>query len=539
MGFAQTQSGGIPKVTSSYATGKVMGTAQVGGLVGSNQGEVIAAYADVAVTGNGTNNGGLVGHSAGPITASYALGKVNDVQGSNNGLVGGGNGTITDSYYLLDGFPNDRAAKIDPGQRYSELMGVTSYVWIYEDWNVSVDGDGTPDDLWDFRNSQQFPALKADRNGDGTRTWQEFGAQDRAPKATYLTVNLSVSPNTLAEDAGETTVTATATATSVGAPAPERGINLSVWIHRKDQTFTSVFAGADDFTATDIPDINIPAGEHSAPVTFTLTPVNDGDYTEDVEQIVIKGFTVISYGKVGHITRAVARMYLTNPYVPPPSAYTPRMPQPTVSLNPAGSTVKTTRAVSRPGRFDLYVIPDPQTVRDKEEFGESQAYKDYHGSLRYLWKQVAGPPTPANGVGLPGNSHCASGGPGTYCTYTLSHPDQAMSFDVWDGVTRPTEWQSFESYDVNGVPSGTRRDLKTPANPATPPGIHLRVHRQRPVQQSHLHRPADNHRHRGGRNRGGQRADGDRQGDDDIAASSRDLHHNRPREGPRRRVPHG
>ncbi len=75
VGFAQTQSGGIPKVSTSYATGNVEGTAQVGGLVGSNQGAVIASYADVAVTGNSTNNGGLVGHlgTAGSITASYAL----------------------------------------------------------------------------------------------------------------------------------------------------------------------------------------------------------------------------------------------------------------------------------------------------------------------------------------------------------------------------------------------------------------------------------------------------------------------------------
>ncbi len=301
------------------------------------------------------------------------------------------------------------------------------------------------------------------------------GGPALAQDATVDTVNLSVSPSTLAEDAGRTTVTVTATFGG-RAGAPVRGINLSVWIHRKDQTFTSVFAGADDFTATDIPDINIPAGQHSASVTFTLTPVDDGDDTEDTEQIVIKGETVIRYDGYGHITRAEVRMYLANPYVPPPPTYMPRLPQPTVSLD--GDTTRTTRAVSRPGRFDLYIIPDRQTVRDREEWGESQAYKDYHASLRYRWKQVSGPragPPPPAGTSwrLYGNGVCASGGPGTYCTYYLSHPDEVMSFDVWDGVTRPTEWQAYGSY-FEGIPNkNVPRDDPTPPNPPTPPGEYV------------------------------------------------------------------
>ena len=32
-------------------------------------------------------------------------------------------------------------------------------------------------DVWDFGTSAQYPVLKADINGDGTATWEEFGDQ--------------------------------------------------------------------------------------------------------------------------------------------------------------------------------------------------------------------------------------------------------------------------------------------------------------------------------------------------------------------------
>ena len=37
----------------------------------------------------------------------------------------------------------------------------------------------SPDDPWDFGTSNDLPALKADRNGDGIATWREFGGQRR------------------------------------------------------------------------------------------------------------------------------------------------------------------------------------------------------------------------------------------------------------------------------------------------------------------------------------------------------------------------
>ena len=56
------------------------------------------------------------------------------------------------------------------GETTEELQSPTGYSGIYETW----DDEG---DVWDFGTSTQYPALKADINGDGRATWEEFGDQ--------------------------------------------------------------------------------------------------------------------------------------------------------------------------------------------------------------------------------------------------------------------------------------------------------------------------------------------------------------------------
>ncbi len=309
---------------------------------------------------------------------------MNDLQGGDKGLVGGGIGTyadrITDSYYLLAGVVSTtpRAAKTAQGQRYSELRGVPRYFHIYENWNVDLDNadnDNDPttggDDPWDFRNSMQYPALRA-----------VGGAQDRRPKPTYLTVNLSASPGTLAENAGRTTVTITASV--VGGPAPGDpvacagptppagcGINLTVGIDERLNYITHLFAQntnrvnqdgtishAKDYTVTAIPAITIPAGERSASATFTITPVNDRDGTEGTEQIVIRGD-----GNRGIIIHPEVRMYLTGPYAPP-----------------------TARAVTY---YTGSPDPAPENTR---VFLEGRSSTPYGNIASYLWEQTSGTP---------------------------------------------------------------------------------------------------------------------------------------------------
>ena len=58
----------------------------------------------------------------------------------------------------------------DAGKTPSELQAPTGRVGIYARWRATD---------WDFGNSSQYPALKADLNGDGTPTAAEFGGQGR------------------------------------------------------------------------------------------------------------------------------------------------------------------------------------------------------------------------------------------------------------------------------------------------------------------------------------------------------------------------
>ena len=84
-------------VSASYATGRVMGDASLGGLSGLNTGSISSSYATGSVTGS-DHIGGLVGSHHGSITNSYATG---DVEGMNNigGLVGlNSEGRITNTY---------------------------------------------------------------------------------------------------------------------------------------------------------------------------------------------------------------------------------------------------------------------------------------------------------------------------------------------------------------------------------------------------------------------------------------------------------
>ena len=71
----------------------------------------------------------------------------------------------------------------------SELQAPTDYTGIYEDWNLDLDRVRSKDDFWDFGTATQYPALKADFDGNGEATWQEFGYQVR--KSLILTTTLS------------------------------------------------------------------------------------------------------------------------------------------------------------------------------------------------------------------------------------------------------------------------------------------------------------------------------------------------------------
>ena len=167
------------EILGSYATSHVSGDDDVGGLVGDNRGEIVASYATGRAAGN-SDVGGLVGNhkSTGEISASYATGTVSG--GSNaGGLIGlFEGGSINASYW--DKQTSGHATGVLPfGRTTAQLQSPRSYSGIYGSWNLDIDGDSVNDDPWDFGTSSQYPALRADRNGDGDARWEEFGYQLR------------------------------------------------------------------------------------------------------------------------------------------------------------------------------------------------------------------------------------------------------------------------------------------------------------------------------------------------------------------------
>ena len=166
-------------VSASYSTVQVTGDDRIGGVAGSNSGEVTAAYATGRVVGD-FEAGGLIGRNSGDVNVSYATGLVSG-RSTIGGLIGwnASGGTITDSYW--DTTTSGRTTGFSgQAKTTAELQLPTAASGIYSTWNVDLDGDGTANNLWDFGTNSQYPALRANFDGVGTATWQEFGYQLRA-----------------------------------------------------------------------------------------------------------------------------------------------------------------------------------------------------------------------------------------------------------------------------------------------------------------------------------------------------------------------
>jgi hypothetical protein len=119
------ETGGIVSgdhVAGSITTGATRGT---GGLVGANQGIVIASSSSVAVTGGTRSSvGGLVGYNSGAISKSFATGAGNAGAGSLMGGLAGYNdgGTISNSYATGSA---SGGASADSGGLVGNLQGGT------------------------------------------------------------------------------------------------------------------------------------------------------------------------------------------------------------------------------------------------------------------------------------------------------------------------------------------------------------------------------------------------------------------------------
>ena len=246
------------KIDNSYATGDVTSDAEhsVGGLAGRNGGTITASYATGMVSVNvaGLDRywdlyaGGLTARNGGAIVASYATGSVEvrvtgEARGAlvAGGLAGGNGGSLIASYSIgrvsvdapegvehqyfggLIGFNDEDSVvlfcfwDVDTseqtigigeggltgvqGMTTAELQLPTGYAGIYGNWNADLDNadaDADPttgrDDFWDFGASSEYPALRADLDGDGVATWQEFGPQGRSLPAAEVPATLGPPP---------------------------------------------------------------------------------------------------------------------------------------------------------------------------------------------------------------------------------------------------------------------------------------------------------------------------------------------------------
>ena len=233
-------------ITTSYATGRVMGSSAVGGLVGAVTGNraITTSYATGRVTGSSAV-GGLVGEIVGSITTSYATGRVT---GSRRvgGLVGAGFEAAPNNYWDTS-TSGQTSSTGGTGKTTAELQVLKDGSGIYADWDA---------DQWAFA-AGQYPALKADFDGDGTATWQEFGHQLRTGP-TSLTVTTST---------GLVELSWTAVSTTAWSPAPD----VTYTVYRT--TGSTVTAVAEDLTASAYTDRTVTRG---TTYTYQVAAVVDG-----------------------------------------------------------------------------------------------------------------------------------------------------------------------------------------------------------------------------------------------------------------------
>ena len=239
-------------IAASYATGPVTSTGSAaGGLVGTigtpfSEATIRASYATGSV--DGSTAGGLVGHvyDKGIITASYATGRVDG--GRSGGLVGDNEGgTITNSYWDTR-TSGQGSGSPGSGRTTSQLQSPTSYSGIYGSWNVDIDEDDVNDSPWTFGTSSQYPALKADMDGDDDETWEEFGYQLRSGPTLTATPTMKAGQSQVELEWTE------APLSSEWTPAPSVAYTVT---REDDETIETI---AENLTAREYTDTDI-AGE--------------------------------------------------------------------------------------------------------------------------------------------------------------------------------------------------------------------------------------------------------------------------------------
>ena len=157
---------------------------------------------------------------------------------------------ITTSYWDTDTSGQTASAGGVTGQTTTALQTPTGATGIYSTWDT---------DRWHFGTTSQYPVLKADFDGDGTATWQEFGYQLRAGPA--LTVTTA---------AGQVGLEWTAVDTDHWDPAPA----VTYTVYRNDGT--TIETVAEELNGSFYNDLGVPVGDYTYQVAAV---VNGGEAT--------------------------------------------------------------------------------------------------------------------------------------------------------------------------------------------------------------------------------------------------------------------
>ena len=185
-GLVGTNAGSI---TASFATGDVRAASRAGGFVGRNTSNIANSYAHGDAAGDSGHVGGFAGVNAGAsadIDDSYSTGAATSTDGSATdvgGFIGSGDGDDSGNVWDTDSSGQATSSGSAVGQTGASLRSSSN-----DDWDSAI---------WDFGTSQEYPALKADWNNDGSATWQEFGAQRRPDQPTGIAVQRGPSQGSL------------------------------------------------------------------------------------------------------------------------------------------------------------------------------------------------------------------------------------------------------------------------------------------------------------------------------------------------------
>ena len=326
------------EIVACYTTGRITGDNVVGGLVGWTGGSISTSYSRASVSAT-QNLGGLVGSkaAAGSITNSYSTGAVSLSSGSMTsigGLLGesnAGTGTVTDSYWdtTTSGRTTSFGGSGAAGKTTSELQSPTTYGATtndtYYNWNANLDGQAGNDDPWTFGATNQYPVLKY----AGMDTTVQFQLQPAV-------VTLALTPSSISESGGMSTVTATlAHPLSAATTITVRPV-AGAYTVGSDSTIT--IAAGSTANATD---------------TVVITAV-DNTQDEPHRDVTVSGVAGNAQG-AGRVTEATLTLEDNDPA---PTATLAASPA-SISENGAVSTV--TASLSRPSSATTTITVRPVT----------------------------------------------------------------------------------------------------------------------------------------------------------------------------------